>query len=40
VCSSDLGKAMNAGDGARVEGEPSITVVAGSLSEILFFELA
>ena len=34
------GTAMNAGDAARIEGEPSITVVAGSPSEILFFDLA
>jgi redox-sensitive bicupin YhaK (pirin superfamily) len=33
------GTPMNAGDGARIEGEPSITVVAGSQSEILFFDL-
>lgn len=34
------GKVMHAGDGARIEGEPSITVRAESPSEILFFELA
>jgi len=34
------GTAMHAGDAARIEGEPSITVVAGSPSEILFFDLA
>jgi redox-sensitive bicupin YhaK (pirin superfamily) len=34
------GTPMQAGDGARIEGEPSITVVAGASSEILFFELA
>jgi hypothetical protein len=34
------GKAMNAGDGARIEGESAISVAAGSQSEILFFELA
>jgi hypothetical protein len=31
---------MQAGDGARIEGEPSIKVVAGAPSEILFFDLA
>lgn len=34
------GRTMNAGDSARIEGEPSITVVAGSPAEILFFDLA
>ncbi len=34
------GTAMQAGDGARIEGESSIQVVAGSPSEILFFDLA
>ncbi|WP_243301022.1 pirin family protein [Geothrix oryzisoli] len=34
------GTAMNAGDAARIEGEPSLTVVAGMPSEILFFDLA
>lgn len=31
---------MNAGDGARIEGEASVIVVAGSPSEVLFFDLA
>ena len=31
---------LNAGDAARIEGEPSITIAAGSPSEILFFDLA
>jgi redox-sensitive bicupin YhaK (pirin superfamily) len=34
------GTAMQAGDGARIEGEPSIKVVAGAPSEVLFFDLA
>jgi redox-sensitive bicupin YhaK (pirin superfamily) len=34
------GTSLQAGDGARIEGEPSITVMAGSPAEILFFELA
>lgn len=34
------GRAMNAGDGARIEGEPSCFVVAGTPAEILFFVLA
>jgi redox-sensitive bicupin YhaK (pirin superfamily) len=33
------GTALNAGDGARIERESAISVVAGSPSEILFFEL-
>ena len=31
---------MNAGDGARIEEESSVIVVAGSPSEVLFFDLA
>jgi len=34
------GTAMNVGDAARIEGEPSLTVVAGSSAEILLFDLA
>ena len=34
------GQAMNAGDGARIEGVPSISVVGGTPSELLFFDLA
>ena len=34
------GVALQAGDGARIEGEPSIKVVAGAPSEILYFDLA
>lgn len=34
------GKVMNAGDGARIEEESSVTVVAGTTAEILFFDLA
>ncbi len=34
------GLAMNAGDGARIEGESSIAVEAGAQSEVLFFDLA
>lgn len=34
------GVAMKAGDGARIEGESAIQVVAGFPSEILFFDLA
>lgn len=34
------GLALHAGDGARIEGEPSVEVVAASPSEILFFDLA
>lgn len=34
------GRAMNAGDGARIEAEASLTVVAGAPAEILFFDLA
>jgi redox-sensitive bicupin YhaK (pirin superfamily) len=34
------GIAMQAGDGARIEGEPAIVVAASSPSEILFFDLA
>ena len=34
------GIALQAGDGARIEKEPSFRVVAGSPSEILFFDLA
>jgi hypothetical protein len=34
------GLAMNAGDGARIEGVLSLSVVSGAPSEILFFDLA
>ncbi|MCE1203680.1 MAG: pirin family protein [Holophagaceae bacterium] len=34
------GRALNAGDGARIEGEPPFGVVAGAPAEILFFDLA
>jgi redox-sensitive bicupin YhaK (pirin superfamily) len=34
------GTTMQAGDGARIEGEPAIKVVASAPSEILFFDLA
>jgi redox-sensitive bicupin YhaK (pirin superfamily) len=34
------GQAMNAGDGARIQGEPAIKVVAASPAEFLFFDLA
>jgi redox-sensitive bicupin YhaK (pirin superfamily) len=34
------GLAMHAGDGARIEGVPSVSVVSGAPSEILFFDLA
>jgi redox-sensitive bicupin YhaK (pirin superfamily) len=34
------GLAMNAGDGARIEGEPSLAVVAATPSEVLLFDLA
>jgi redox-sensitive bicupin YhaK (pirin superfamily) len=34
------GKAMNAGDGARIEGVPSISIVGGAPAEMLFFDLA
>jgi len=34
------GQSMNAGDAARIEGEPPLVVAAGSPSEILFFDLA
>lgn len=34
------GTAMNAGDAARIEGEPSIIATATSPAEILFFDLA
>lgn len=34
------GTAMAAGDAARIEGEPSLTVAAGSPAEVLFFDLA
>jgi len=34
------GVAMNAGDGARIEGEPALSVRANAPSEILFFDLA
>jgi redox-sensitive bicupin YhaK (pirin superfamily) len=34
------GTTMSAGDSARIEEEPALTVVAGSPSEILFFDLA
>jgi len=34
------GASLNAGDGARIEGESSITVVAQAPSEILLFDLA
>jgi hypothetical protein len=34
------GRVLHAGDGARIEGEPSLSVVAGAPAEILFFELA
>ena len=34
------GVAMDAGDGARIEAEPSLTLVAGSPAEALFFDLA
>ena len=34
------GTAMTAGDAARIEGEPALTVAAGSPAEVLFFDLA
>jgi redox-sensitive bicupin YhaK (pirin superfamily) len=34
------GLAMHAGDGARIEGVPSISVVGGTPAEVLFFDLA
>jgi len=34
------GRALNAGDAARIEGEPSLPVAAGAPAEILFFDLA
>jgi redox-sensitive bicupin YhaK (pirin superfamily) len=34
------GLAMHAGDGARIEGVPSISVVSGAPAEVLFFDLA
>jgi redox-sensitive bicupin YhaK (pirin superfamily) len=34
------GRAMNAGDGARIEGEPAVAIVATSPAEVLFFDLA
>ncbi len=34
------GTAMRAGDGARIEEEPSVSVMAGPPAEILFFDLA
>ncbi|NWJ39676.1 MAG: pirin family protein [Geothrix sp.] len=34
------GRTLNAGDAARIEGEPSLAVVAGVPAEILFFDLA
>ncbi len=34
------GLAMNAGDGARIEGVPSLSIVSGGPSEVLFFDLA
>jgi redox-sensitive bicupin YhaK (pirin superfamily) len=34
------GTRMNAGDGARIEGESSITVAASAPAELLFFDLA
>jgi redox-sensitive bicupin YhaK (pirin superfamily) len=34
------GLAMHAGDGARIEGESSLSLTAGSPSEILLFDLA
>ncbi len=34
------GQAMHAGDGARIEGESTLSVKATAASEILFFELA
>ena len=34
------GQTLIAGDGARIEGEPSVTVTAGAPSEILLFDLA
>jgi len=34
------GRALNAGDAARIEGEPPLAVVAGRPAEILFFDLA
>jgi redox-sensitive bicupin YhaK (pirin superfamily) len=34
------GMVFKAGDGARIEGEPSINLVAGSSSEVIFFDLA
>jgi redox-sensitive bicupin YhaK (pirin superfamily) len=34
------GQAMNAGDGARIQGEPAIQVVATSPTEFLFIDLA
>lgn len=34
------GLALAAGDGARLEGEPAVSIVANSPAEILFFDLA
>ena len=34
------GLTLHAGDGARIEGEPALTVVAVAPAEILFFDLA
>jgi len=34
------GRTLQAGDGARIEGEASLQVVADSPSEVLFFDLA
>ena len=34
------GMALGAGDAARIEGEPALTVAAGSSAEVLFFDLA
>lgn len=34
------GLTLHAGDGARIEGEPALTLVAGTPAEILFFDLA
>ena len=34
------GLALNAGDGARIEGEPALAVAAASPAEILWFDLA
>ncbi|WP_306592032.1 pirin family protein [Geothrix sp. 21YS21S-4] len=34
------GAALRAGDGARIEGEPSVAVIGETAAEILFFDLA